>query len=55
MGIAGVAFNVHGLVITPLLSVILIVAMGAVFFFLCVNRFGAADFSKIKIFRHSHR
>jgi ABC-2 type transport system permease protein len=52
---AGVAFNVHGLVITPLLSVVLIVAMGMAFFFLCVNRFSAADFSKIKIFRHGHR
>jgi ABC-2 type transport system permease protein len=52
---AGVAFNVHGLIVTPLISVILIVTMGAVFFFLCVNRFSAADFSKIKIFRHGHR
>ena len=52
---AGVAFNVHGFIITPLLSVILVSVMAAVFFTLCVKRFGSADFSKIKIMRHGHR
>jgi ABC-2 type transport system permease protein len=52
---AGVAFDIHGFIITPLLSIILVSAMGAVFFVLCVLRFGAADFSTIKIARLGHR
>jgi ABC-2 type transport system permease protein len=52
---AGVAFSVDGFIMTPFMSVIVVFAMGAVFFALCVNRFSSADFSKIKIFRHGHR
>jgi ABC-2 type transport system permease protein len=52
---AGVAFDLHGFIVTPVMSAALILVMGAVFFFLCVNRFSAADFSKVKIFRHGHR
>jgi ABC-2 type transport system permease protein len=51
---SGVAFDIHGFIITPLLSVVLVSAMGAILFALCVNRFGAADFSKIKIAGHGH-
>jgi ABC-2 type transport system permease protein len=52
---AGVAFDVHGFIVTPILSVMIVLAMGAVFFTLCVQKFGAADFSNIKIARHGHR
>jgi ABC-2 type transport system permease protein len=52
---AGVAFDLHGFVVTPVLSAVLVLGMGVVFFFLCVSRFSAADFSRIKIFRHGHR
>jgi len=51
---AGVAFNIHGFIITPYLSLLFIAAMCALFFVLCVNRFNSADFSKVKTFKHSH-
>jgi len=51
---AGVAFDVNGFIITPLMSILFIMAMCATFFCLCVNRFNKADFSKVKIFKHSH-
>jgi ABC-2 type transport system permease protein len=52
---SGVAFDIHGFIITPLMSTGIIIIMGSIFFALCVNRFSSADFSKIKIFRHGHR
>jgi len=51
---AGVAFNIHGFIISPLLSLLLIAALCTLFFVLCVNRFNSADFSKVKIFKHAH-
>jgi ABC-2 type transport system permease protein len=51
---AGVAFNINGFIITPFMSLLLIVAMCGLFFVLCVNRFNSADFSKVKIFKHAH-
>lgn len=50
----GVAFNFMGFTITPLVSVVIIFIMCFIFFYLCVNRFNYADFSKVKVFRH-HR
>lgn len=51
---AGVAFDIHGFVIMPWMSTLLVLAMGSVFFMLCVNRFAVADFSRIKTLRHHH-
>jgi len=51
---AGVAFDINGFVITPLLSFLFIGVLCAVFFVLCVNRFNSADFSRVKIFKHAH-
>ena len=51
---AGVAFDVNGFIITPFMSILLIIVMSAVFFSLCVSRFSKADFSRVKIFKHSH-
>jgi ABC-2 type transport system permease protein len=50
----GVAFDVNGFIITPYMSILLIIAMCFIFFSLCVSRFNSADFSKVKTFRHSH-
>ena len=51
---AGVAFDINGFIITPFMSILLIIVMSAVFFSLCVSRFSKADFSRVKIFKHSH-
>lgn len=51
---AGVAFDINGFIITPLLSFLFIGVLCAVFFVLCVNRFNSADFSRVKIFKHAH-
>lgn len=48
----GVAFSLHGLVITPYMGLVLIIVISAVFLTLCVNRFNKADFSNVKVFRH---
>lgn len=48
---AGVAFDIHGFIITPLMSALIIVAMCGIFFSLCVHQFNSADFSKVKIFK----
>ena len=50
----GVAFNINGFIITPFMSILLIIVMCVVFFSLCVSRFSKADFSRVKIFKHSH-
>jgi ABC-2 type transport system permease protein len=52
---SGVAFNINGFIIMPLMSAFMVVAMGVTFFTLCVNRFSNADFSRIKIFKRAHR
>ena len=51
---AGVAFDVNGFIITPFMSILFIIVMCVFFFSLCVNRFTKADFSRVKIFKHSH-
>jgi ABC-2 type transport system permease protein len=51
---AGVAFNIHGFIISPFLSILMICIICAIFFSLSVNRFNSADFSRIKIFKHRH-
>lgn len=51
---AGVVFNIHGFLITPLWSLLFIAVLCLLFFVLCVNRFNSADFSRVKTFRHRH-
>ena len=51
---AGVVFDIHGFLITPLLSLLFIAVLCVLFFVLCVNRFNSADFSRVKTFRHGH-
>jgi ABC-2 type transport system permease protein len=51
---AGVAFDVHGFIIMPYLGAVLVLAIGAGLFGLCVNQFGRADFSRVKVFKHGH-
>jgi ABC-2 type transport system permease protein len=48
---SGVAFNIHGFVITPWMSCLFVVAIGALFLVLCVQQFSKADFSKVKTFK----
>jgi ABC-2 type transport system permease protein len=48
---AGVAFDIYGFTAMPYFSLILIVAIGMLFLFLCVSRFNKADFSAVKVFR----
>ena len=45
----GVAFDIHGFIITPYLGLIIVLIIGIVFFTLCVNEFNKADFSKVKV------
>jgi ABC-2 type transport system permease protein len=52
---AGVAFTVHNVTISPYIGAVLVVAIGAVFFVLCVNQFSKADFSRVKVFKRKHR
>ena len=51
---AGVAFDINGFIITPFMGILFIIVMCTVFFSLCVNRFTKADFSRVKIYKHSH-
>ncbi len=50
---AGVAFNIHGFTIMPYFGLIMIVFIGMLFLSLCVSQFNRADFSTVKVFRHS--
>jgi ABC-2 type transport system permease protein len=50
----GIAFDVNGFIITPLMSCGLILVICSIFFFLCVHRFSNADFSSVKTFKHHH-
>lgn len=45
----GVAFDIHGFIITPYLGLIIVLIIGIIFFILCVNQFNKADFSKVKV------
>lgn len=48
----GVAYNIHGFIMTPALGFLAIVVIGLVFFSLCVYKFDKADFSNVKVFHH---
>jgi ABC-2 type transport system permease protein len=50
----GVAFNIHGFIVLPYLALLMVLAMGFVFFTLCVHQFDRADFSKVKVFKGGH-
>ena len=53
---AGVAFNIHGFIVTPQMGCLLVTVMGFIFFMLCVNQFSKADFSRVKVLKHGgHR
>ena len=52
---AGVSFNINGFIMTPAIDVLLIMGMGAIFFTLCVKKFGDADFSRVKVFKRGRR
>ena len=45
----GVAFDIHGFILTPYLGLIILIIIGIIFFILCVNRFNKADFSEVKV------
>lgn len=45
----GVAFDIHGFIITPYLGLLIVLIIGIIFFILCVNRFNKADFSEVKV------
>jgi len=51
---SGVAFSINGFVITPLISMGIIMLMLVIFLYLCVYRFNSADFSRVKTFKHEH-
>lgn len=52
----GIAFNVRGFIITPVMGLLFIILFGGTFFLLCVRKFNAADFSSVKaaMLRHRH-
>lgn len=45
----GVAFDIHGFIITPYLGLMIVFIIGIIFFILCVNQFNKADFSEVKV------
>ncbi len=47
---AGVAFDLNGFIIMPYMGLIITLAMGLLFFTLCVMKFRKADFSNVKVF-----
>jgi ABC-2 type transport system permease protein len=51
---SGVAFDILGFIVTPVLGFFFIIAIGLAFFMLCVSKFNSADFSTVKVFRHRH-
>lgn len=52
---SGVAFDLHGFIIRPLDGVFITLAIGTVFFALCVRQFRKADFSRVTVFKRGHR
>jgi ABC-2 type transport system permease protein len=52
---SGVAFNINGFIILPVMSFLMVLILGIFFFTLCVRKFNKADFSRVKIFKHGHR
>jgi ABC-2 type transport system permease protein len=51
---AGVAFDIHGFIITPYIGLLIILTICIIFFILCVSQFNNADFSRVKIYKRSH-
>ena len=51
---AGVAYDILGFTVMPYFGLLMILAMGIVFFALCVSRFNKADFSRVKTFHGHH-
>jgi len=51
---AGVAFDIHGFIITPYIGLLIILTICVIFFILCVSQFNNADFSRVKIYKRSH-
>ena len=47
----GMAFDIHGLIITPVMGLMITVFIGTIFFALSVGKFNQADFSTIKVAR----
>lgn len=47
----GMAFNIYGFIITPVMGLIITVLIGTVFFALSVGKFNQADFSTVKVAR----
>ncbi len=45
----GMAFNIHGFIITPVMGLMITVLIGTVFFALSVGKFNQADFSTVKV------
>ncbi len=45
----GMAFNIYGFIITPVMGLMITILIGAFFFVLCVHKFSRADFSTIKV------
>lgn len=50
----GIAFDINGFIITPILGFCAIVLIGLVFFSLCVHKFNKADFSNVKLVQHKN-
>ena len=43
------AFDIHGLIITPVMGLMITILIGTVFFALSVGKFNQADFSTVKV------
>lgn len=52
---SGVAFDINGFIIMPYVGLLIIIAMGLIFFTLCVIQFNKADFSQVKVFNHNNK
>lgn len=50
----GIAQSIGGFTIMPSMGFLLIILIGLIFFALCVFKFSRADFSTVKVFKHSH-
>lgn len=48
---AGVAFDIHGFIITPYIGLLIILTICIIFFILCVSQFNNADFSGVKLYK----
>ena len=48
----GMAYDIHGFIVTPFMGLMAIIVIGLVFFALCVFQFNKADFSNVKVARH---